>query len=271
MVLLLSAARSKRFGFEGKALLHRDDKMKPESIGMGVVSELLRCSLVPDNDEEGTFITDVWRYCSSALRSDEVHTSGLRDFLLMILLHTMSAKENSKNSSPFPPGAMFDLWASVAGNLTTKLAVEFCLRLEDCLAALFDAMDGQRTWAVYQRVCSLTPQVFVNLCMNTLCKRRESGDDNESTLLTPMLEYDCSNFSCLSTLFASIDADARMVKLWDCGDLDLVAAAFVLQTHKQKGASTIIATEPFPQVASIIGRRFLAIFSQKVSYCTTLD
>jgi hypothetical protein len=57
------------------------------------------------------------------------------------------------------------------------------------------------------------------------------------------------------------------MELWNCGHLDRIAAAFVLQASKQSGASNIIATEPFPQAASIIGRRFLTLFRQKVSSC----
>jgi len=262
MILLLSAARSNLIDFEVKSLLGCDDTMKAGSVGMAVVSELLRCSVVPANREGKPFIVDVWRYCSSALQSN-YDTSGLRDFLLMIMMHTMPDKTDSKVTSPFPLGEMFDLWALMAGKLTDKLALDFCLRLEDYLASLFRMKDGQGTWAVYQRVCSLTPKVFVDLFLNTLQEREESDYDGGATLLQSMLEYDCSGFSCLSNLFGSMEADAKLEKLWDGGHLDLTAATFILQTVKQKGACDIVASAYFAEAAGVIGRRFLDLLRQQ--------
>lgn len=264
MILLLSATRSKRFDLRVKSLLDCDNTTEADTMGMGVVSELLRCSTI---QQDNPLIADIWRYSSSALQSNDTCTSSLRDFLLMIMMHTMPAKHNSKQSSPFTQGDMFDLWSLIAGNLTSGLSVEFCLQLEDCLAALFETMDGQGTWDVYQRVCRLTPKVFVNLSLNTLRERKDPGSDSGSTLLQSVLAYDCTNFSCLSSLFASIDTDSKMVKLWDSGRLDLTAATFVIQTYKQKGASETITSEFFAEAAGLIGRRFLSLLSQQVSNC----
>jgi len=231
---------------------------------MGVVSELLRCTLVPESIDKGTFTADIWRYCSSALQSNKARKiSGLRDFLLLILLSTMPIKGNSKEPASFPAGEMFDLWALVAGQLENKLAVEFCLRLEDSLAALFDETDGLRTWRVYRRVCSLIPQVFINLWMKTVLKSVEVGVDVKSALLPSILEYDCSNFSFLSNLFQNINADAEMANMWECGHLDELASTFVLQTFKQKDANKIIATEHFQEAGIMIGRRFLTVMLSK--------
>lgn len=265
IAMLLSAASAKQFGFDFKQLSNFGDEAQPSSIGMKVASELLKCSMIP-SDRGGTFLTDVWKYCSSALQSNEVCMPALRDFLMIVLLNTMPAENIS---SPFPPGAMFDLWALVAGNVATKLAAQFCHRLEVSLAALFEAIDGQGTWSVYRRVCSMTPLVFVNLCLNSLLKRDEFINDSDCSLLPSVLKYDCSSFICLTSLLASIDTDSSMSTSWDSGRLDGIAATFVMETSKQKEANKIIAAQSFADAAQVIGRRFLILLAQKVSDSAT--
>ena len=264
-ILLVAAPKSSLccLDSELKALLNSNDRIKRDSFSRLVVSELLRCSLVPETDGVSTFFTDIWRHCSRVLQPDVAHI-GPKDFLYMVLLHTLPDRELSNNPSQFPSAVMLDLWVLLAGNLTTKLATKCCLRLEDHLAKLFKAMDAS-TWTLYQRVCSLTPHVFVNLCIETLLKRKEFSNCHSSHLLSSVLEYDCSNFSCLIRMFTSIDSDDRMAELWNRGWLDQVAATFVLQTSKQPGARGMVATQPFVLVAGIIARRFLTLL--EVSCC----
>lgn len=262
IILLLSAPMTKEFDVEISDLLNRDAKIKPDSIAMEVSSALLRCSLVRTN-HESSFISDVLRFCADAFKSTDPHTSGLKHFLLMILMHTIPAKEKAASFS-LPPGAMFDLWAILAGNPTTEMSVKICLRLESCLSALFGATCGRGAWVVYQRVCSITPKVFVNLWLNSL-EKVEASYDYTSSLLQSVLKYDCSQFYCLSSLFISIVNDSKIAKLWDSGALDAAAATFVLQTYKQKAAKEIIAHSSWADVASIVGRKFLALLVRKVS------
>lgn len=263
MLLLLSGAKSRGFGDKTAPLLESDAKTKPESMGLGVASAVLRSSLVHTNSE-GTFIAEVWRYCSEAFKSDDV-SSTLRDFLLVILLHTMPSEE-SRMSSYIPPGTIFDLWADVARDLTSKVAVEFCVRLEHCLAETFNDVNGQGSWAIYQRVCKLTPPDFVDLWLNVMMKRDGSSNGGRSCLLLSVLGYDCSEFSCVSSMLASINTDENVASLWDAGRLDKVAATFVLQAFKHESGNERVVNPSFSKVASIISKRFLALLSQKVSH-----
>jgi hypothetical protein len=262
IIILLSAPATKELDVEISDLLNRNSNIKPESIAMQVVSALLRCSLARAN-HESTFLSDVLRFCSDAFKSTDPHISGLKHFLLMILMHVMPAEEKSTSFS-FPPGAMFDLWAAIAVNLTTMMSVKICHRLEYCLSAFFGATCGQGAWVVYQKVCSMTPKVFVTLWLNTV-EKADANDHYTASLLQSVLDYDCSQFCCLSSLFANIANDPNMTKLWDGGALDAAAAAFVLQTYKQKAAKEIHAHSSWAEAVAIIGRKFLDLLVRKVS------
>jgi hypothetical protein len=269
ILLVLSAPRTKKFDVKISDLLNRYDKIKSESIAMEVVSALLICSLVGSN-HESAFISEVLRFCNDAFKSTDHCTSNLQHFLLMILMRAMPVKEKSP-SFPFLPGAIFDLWATIAGNLTSNMSVKNCFRLENWLSTLFGTPTcGHGAWIVYQRVCRITPKVFVDLWLNTI-EAKESYDYTTS-LLQSVLIYDCSQFSCLSSLFTSIANNSKMAKLWDSGALDAVAATFVLQTNKQKAAKEIIESSPWAEMASIVGRRFLVQLARNVSAtkCTAI-
>ena len=239
--------------------MNRDANIKPESNAMQVASALLRCSLIRSN-HESTFLSDVLRFCADAFKSTDPRISVLKHFLLMIL---MPAMEKSTSFS-FPPGAMFDLWAAIAGNLTTRMSVKICHRLEYCLSSLFGATCGQGAWVVYQRVCSMAPKVFVALWLNTV-EKADVNDDYTSSLLQSVLKYDCSRFCCLSSLFSKIANDPKMAKLWDRGAFDAAAATFVLQTYKQKAAKEILTHSSWAEAVAVIGRKFLDLLVRKVS------
>ena len=262
IIMLLSAPTTKEFDVEISELLNRDANTKPESIAMQVASALLRCSLVRSN-HESTFLSDVLRFCADAFKSTDPHISGLKHFLLMIVMHAVPAMEKSTSFS-FPPGAMFDLWAAIAGNLNTKMSVKICHRLEYCLSSLFGATCGQGAWVVYQRVCIMAPKVFVALWLNTV-EKADVNDDYTSSLLQSVLKYDCSQFCCLSSLFSKIANDPKMAKLWDRGAFDAAAATFVLQTYKQKAAKEILTHSSWAEAVAVIGRKFLDLLVGKVS------
>lgn len=274
IVLLLSAARSKHCGLQVNDIVNNCKETKTESVGMEVVSKLLRCSTNTDGYEKDQFIADIVGYCSDALKSKKSNTSQLRDTLLTILLHAIPDGVNAKSKLSFPVDRMFELWTLVAENLNTKLAVDFCLRLEDLFAQRFDALDSDSTWEVYQQMCRLSPVIFVDLCIRTLHVRVETGRGIGSRLIEKMLEYDCSNFASLSNLFAGIASDAKMASIWSSGHFDSIAATFVLQTSKQKAAAGIVATEAFSTAAAVIGHRFLTLFDHediKVPFEVLLD
>ncbi|KAL3807850.1 hypothetical protein ACHAXA_009878 [Cyclostephanos tholiformis] len=255
VLLALSAPTTRQNGVEIFDLLNRYDKIKPESIAMEVASALLRSSLVEVN-HESAFLSDVLRFCNDAFKLNVPHTSNLKHFLLMILIHVMPVKEKS-TSFPFLSGAIFDLWTTIAGNLTSNMSIKICLRLENWLSTLFVTSTCEHgAWIVYhQRVCRMTPKVFVNLWLNTIDAKESS--ECTASLLQSVLIYDCSQFCCIPSLFTSIANDSKMAKLWDSGALDAVAATFVLQTNKQKAAKDIITSSSWAEMASIVGRRFL--------------
>ena len=263
LFILQSASKSRQLSPKFKAL-----KMTAESTSMGVVSDMMCCTSSTSHNNT-TFTNDIWQYCLNALQSD-TSPSSLRDFLLKVLLHTMPAKENFIDCT-YPPEAVFDLWALVAGNLGTKLAAKqlvhrCCLSLEGILSTLFTSADAEGMWAVHQRVCALTPHDVVDLCLDSMPLKDET--DTESRLLPSLLEYDCSNFSGLTSIFSGIDPKyptLKMEELWNSGHLDDIAATFVTQACKQKSASNIIETESFARSASVIGKRFLTLLSQQVS------
>jgi hypothetical protein len=262
VLLALSAPTTRQNGVEIFDLLNRYDKIKPESIAMEVASALLRSSLVEVN-HESAFLSDVLRFCNDAFKLNVPHTSNLKHFLLMILIHVMPVKEKS-TSFPFLSGAIFDLWTTIAGNLTSNMSIKICLRLENWLSTLFVTSTCEHgAWIVYQRVCRMTPKVFVNLWLNTIDAKESS--ECTASLLQSVLIYDCSQFCCIPSLFTSIANDSKMAKLWDSGALDAVAATFVLQTNKQKAAKDIITSSSWAEMASIVGRRFLVQLAKTVS------
>ena len=276
MLLLLSAVtRSKQSRSEESVLDCDAGTTNNESTtSMKLVSELLRCSLIPTK-YPSTFTADICKFCLDALQSKNAE-AGFKGFLLFVLLHILPSTDDdlSISSSSLPPGTMLDLWATLAGNLSSKVAVECCLRLEDCLIATFDGMTGQGAWDVYQRILhNLTPQLFVDLSWKTVQERavhenvRDTVRIRESSqsFLRSILEYDCSEFSNLSSLFASMGKDAKLVKIWECGCLDAVAATFMLQSYKQKGAKAVIKNESFGDAASVIGKRFATLLKDHVS------
>lgn len=251
-----------------------DDKSvaSSHSLGNRVVSTLLQCNMVPlghQNESLGI----IWKHCFRCMRSSVTQKPQLKDFLLKILLHAMP---NTKETNfPFSLEEVFDLWALLARDLSTNLSVEFCLRLEDHLAASFVSMkDGYGTWNVYNRICSLTPDTFTTLCLHTLNERTKfdhriqpgsnSGICYESNFLSALLVYDCSIFSCLASVFPRVESDANLMELWADGYLDFTAATFILQIHSQKSAN-IIATSTYEKMANMIGQRFLSSFGHKVS------
>ena len=276
MLLLLSAVtrRAKQSRLEASVSDCDAGTTNESTTSMKLVSELLRCSLIPTNCSS-TFTTDICKFCLDALQPNNAE-ANFKDFLLLILLHILPSKDDdlSTSSSSLPPGTMLDLWATLAGNLSTKVAVECCLRLEDCLIATFDGMIGQGAWDVYQRILhNLTPQVFVDLCVKTVQERAvpENARDtvrireSSQSLLRSILEYDCSEFSYLSSLFASMGKDLKMVKIWKRGCLDAVAATFMLQSYKQRGAKAVTENESFVDAASVIGKRFATLLKDHVS------
>lgn len=256
LILLLAAARSKRPELEVKSMIECDETTTEEP---RLISELLRCSLI-SGKFEASFINGICNYCLRAFQSVDTDTS-LKDFLLTILLYTLPSKDGVGPS----PGALFDLWAAIAGDLSNKTQVECCFRLEDCLVSTFNSIDGQGCWAVYQRICDLTPEVFVDLWVKTMLKRDNPGDFGRS-ILQSVIEYDCSEFSCLSSLFTA--NGTRIATLWNSGFLDDVAAAFVLQICKQKDSKAIMDNKPFKDAAVNIGLRFLALLANEQESAT---
>lgn len=263
ILLILSAPRTKKLYLKISGLLSRYDNIKSESVAMEVVSALLRFSLV-GAPHESAFVSDVLRFCNDAFKSPDHYTSNLKHFLLMILMRAIPVNEKS-SSSPFLPGEIFDLWATLAGNLTSNMSVKICIRLENWLSTLFGETPAcvYGAWIVYQRVCRMTPKVFVDLWLNTI-EAKESYDHTTS-LLQSLLIYDCSLFCCLPSLFTCIANNSKMAKLWDNGALDATTATFVLQTIKQKAAKNIFESSLWAEMASIVGRRFLVQLARNVS------
>ena len=247
------------------SLLDCPNETKRNLVSYGLVRELLQCSARSTTNAKSS-IANVWRLSSNLLQSDNENISNLRDFLLKIMMHTIPDKNGLESSSPLPPDEMFGLWSTVAKKLPTKLAVDFCLQLEDCIAAYFnEGNDGHQAWTVYQKICKLSPDTFVDLFMKTLSRRIESIGAGEPSLLSCVLEYDCSNFSCLADFFMKIHSDKVMIKLWTGGQLDHIAITFVLQACKQKSANDIIAGVSFAKAAEIFGKRFLTLLTTQVS------
>lgn len=265
MVLLLSSSLSKTFSFETEFSLNCVTLSKPSSIAMEVTSELMRC-LVPTS-RDVKFISDLISRCVYAFHLEDERTVDLKNFLIT-LLHTIYEKGQFMG---FEPDAIFDLWLASASNLANALTVEFSIRLECILSALFSAEDGQGAWAVYQQVCSLSPTTFMELWLNIQLKKGTVNTEDGYSLLRSVVEYDCSQFSCLLNLYSSIGYDEKVTTLWDSGILDSVTAAFVTQSSTQRGAKAIIADASFIDVASTISRRFIALLNNKVRECKILD
>ena len=210
---------------------------------------------------------NVWKFCVGAFKSSDPRTSSLKQFLMMILMHTI---HNSEESAPFTyrPDVIFDLWAAIAGNSTTDMSVKICHQLEDYLSALFGSKCGHGAWIVYERVVSITPADFVKLWLNTR-ERVESNNDEATSLLGVVLKYDCSQFSCLACSFSSINDErvntchnSVMAKLWDSGSLDAVVATFVLQANKQGTIDNFFNEDSW--WVDIVGKKFIALLVSKV-------
>lgn len=265
MVMLLSSSLSKTFSFETEFLLNCVTLSKPSSIAMEVTSELMRC-LVPTS-RDVKFVSDLMSHCVYAFQMEDERTADLKNFLIT-LLHTIHEKGKFMG---FEPGAIFDLWLALASNPTNALTVEFSIRLECILSALFSAEDGQGAWNVFQQLCRLSPTTFMELWLNIQLKKGKVNSEDGYSLLRSVLEYDCSQFSCLLNLYTSIGYDDKVTTLWESGVLDSVTAAFVTQSSMQEGAKSIIADASFIDVASTISRRFIALLNNKVRECKILD
>ena len=119
---------------------------------------------------------------------------------------------------------------------------------------------------VYQRINKLIPpEKFVERCLFTLHhkiaedNKLDSSADNE-TLLSAVLRYDCSKFSCLATLLSHPPNNDSFMKLWNSGHLDNIVASFILQMKAQKITMEIST--------NTIGERFIALLDEEVSvYC----
>jgi hypothetical protein len=266
VVMLLSSPTIGKYTAEITNLLTCDAKLKQSSIAMGVASALLRCSL-SGASHESTFMVDVWRFCVAAFKSSDLSISSLKQFLMFLLMHTI---HNGEESTPFtyPPDVMFDLWAAIAGSSTNDMSVKICHRLENCLSALFESECGHGAWIVHQRVISITPTNFVKLWLNTR-ERAESNYDETTSLLEVVLEYDCSQFSCLACSFASINDElvdtchnSVMAKLLDSGALNAVAATFVLQANKQGSIDNFMNIDS--RWVAIVGKKFIALLVSEV-------
>ena len=257
---------------------HGDENnhLSSDDLGMRVVSTLFKCAIDPRNDRDKQ-LGDLWRHCVIVMQSSG-HESCLNDFLLKILLHTMPAKADSPVSLPISLEEVFDLWSYLAKDLNSKLSVEVCGRLEAYLTASFVSLeDGRGTWAVYQRICKQTPEKFVNLCLSTLLTKMVFDVDNPSNVsddvkkwnnasfLPAVIGYDCSEFTCLTSMIVRMASDDRILKLWTNGCLDLTAATFVLQIYAQKSTTEIRKTSFHAQAANMIGKRFLCLLSDEVS------
>ncbi len=266
MALLLSSSMSKMFSFEAEHLLKYVPSSKPSSIPMKLSSEIVRCSFAA-TPRDVTFVSELMSHCFHAFQSKDKRTSGLRNFLAA-LLHAFYENEKFVGLSP---DAMFDLWSALARNFTNIKTGELSIRLESILSSLFGAEDGQGAWIVYQRMCSLSPTKFTEIWLNIQPETVKVNHEHGRSLLRSVLEYDCSQFSCLLNLFSSIGSDGKVTTLWDSGSLDAAAAAFVIQTNKQRDAASLIADASFAAVSSTISRRFMALLINKVSECDTLD
>lgn len=254
VLMLLSSPTIGKYTTEITDFLTCDAKLKQRSIAMGVASALLRCSLIRAS-HESTFLVDVWRYCVAAFKSSDPSISSLKQFLMLILMHTIHSGEES---TPFiyPPDVMFDLWAAIAGNSATDMSVKICHRLENCLSALFMSKKcGHGAWIVYQRVISITPTSFVQLWLNTR-EGTESNYDDTTSLLEVVLEYDCSQFSCLAFL------NDELLDTYHSGAVDAVAATFVLQANKQGSIDNFMNIDSC--WVDIVGKKFIALLVSKV-------
>ncbi|KAL7554426.1 hypothetical protein ACHAWF_017849 [Thalassiosira exigua] len=256
ILLLLSVPRHNQIAFGV------DETMEPKPTNM-FVSELLWCTFNQYHSRK-THTSNLWGICSSALKSFDSHSTAMREFVLAFLLHAMPAKEKYTSSHPYPPDAMFDLWALLAnGDLNAKYALELCIRLEDCLAMLFEIDDGHGTWSVYQKVCSISPETFADHCFAVLLQREKSHVDCQCTLLPSVLKYDCSKFSRLTSLITSIGTNTIVKRLWESGRLDVITATFVLQACSQQGAHEISDSKCFSDAALVIGQRISTMLSKR--------
>lgn len=253
VLMLLSSPTIGKYTTEMTDFLTYDAKLKQRSIAMGVASALLRCSLIRAS-HESTFMVNVWRYCIAAFKSSDSSISSLKQFLMLILMHTIN---NGEESTPFiyPPDVMFDLWAAIAGNAATDMSVKICHRLENRLSALLGSKCGHGAWIVYQRVISITPTIFVQLWLNTR-ERTESNYDDTTSLLEVVLEYDCSQFSCLACLYD------ELLDTYHSGTVDAVAATFVLQANKQGSIDNFMNIDSC--WVDIVGKKFIVLLVSKV-------
>ena len=261
LILLMSAA--KQSGLEVGTYVSNRDAESTEAVSVDLVSELLRSSLNPGKNES-TFVDQICKYCLSAFKSNDTTDSRLKDLLLTLLLNILPSKDDPSPSS-IPPEMMFDLWVGIAEvetnhfnadyQSTMELSRKCCLRLEECLVDVFNTKDGQGAWVVYQRVCRLTPTRFVDLLVSIT---RQSRDEpiKRTSLLESLLEYDCSEFSCLSDYFIELEEGKLSYERLLSDRLDTVGATFVLQTYEQNRA--VPEDESFVEATSIIGKGLMA-------------
>ena len=264
LILLMTAAKQSGLVEVGTSLSNRHAE-STKAVSVDLVSELLRSSLNPGKNES-TFVDHICKYCLSAFKSNDTTDSRLKDLLLTLLLNILLSKDDTSSPS-IPPEMMFDLWAGIAEvegeglnadyESTVELSKKCCLRLEECLVGIFNAKDGQGAWVVYQQVCSLTPKKFWDMWLAIV----QNADERPSygiSLLQSLLEYDCSQFSFLSSVFIKLDTRTpHMKKFFSDNRLDAVRATFVLQACKQKDCSAVLEDESFVKAANIIGKSLM--------------
>lgn len=265
LILLMSAAKQSGLD-EARTFLSNHEAESTKSMSMDLVSELLRISLNPGKNES-TFVHHICMYCLSAFKSNDTTGSRLKDLLLTVLLNILLSKDDTSSSS-IPPEMMFDLWVGITEvegeglnadyESTVELSKKCCLRLEECLVDVFNSKDGQGAWIVYQRVCSLTPKKFWDMWL-AIVQNADERPSYGTSLLQSLLEYDCSQFSFLSSVFIKLDTRTpHMKKFFSDNRLDAVRATFVLQAYKQKDCSAVLEDEGFVKAASIIGKSLIS-------------
>jgi hypothetical protein len=240
------------------------------TVEIELVFAILQLSLAPTSNVPH-IIDDVLKHVVSAILRDDTtgNLSRLTDFLVIILLEMLPTVE-SLSTSNFPPEALFELWAALSKHLRTDLSVKLCLRLEDFMSHLFAMPDNYRDqWIVYQRIIKMTPQLFIDACLNTTRRRAVLNEipDRPAArgLLSEVFRYDCTNICYLVKSISEVDDDVKLLELSNDGLFECIASTFVLRTKSNESSADSTTNPSFKKVLSVIGKRLIHLLDREVS------
>ena len=222
--------------------------------GIKVVSALLRQNIVPTYNH--SFTNDIWNECSTIAASDNVYPERLKHFLLSVVLH-MSPDVKLSGISPKLATTMFHLWTTLSNDLEDKISLEVCVRLSDYLAEIFSSpKHGHLAWYVYQSLCKMGIDVFVDSYFQTLLKIEEMKRTRKHCFLASVLSYDDNNFAC-SMIKALIKNHDSYTTLLQSGLLDMAMYSLVMTVDFDEGM------ELSSKVAKLAGDRFTLLLRKR--------